>query len=314
MFPKKKPYRTGWLEVGDGHKIYYELCGNPKGKPVLVVHGGPGSKIKEIERQYFNPKKINAVFFDQRGCGKSKPFGSLKANTTGKLMQDMKKLLDFLEIEKTIIFAGSWGSTLSLAFAIKFPEKIAGMVLRGTFLASKKDAEYFLNGPAKELFAESRERFLSMVPKNQRKNYAKYYLKKMKSKNTRERKKFAFEWDLYESVLMKLEAHPEKVEKELRKEKIGITPLFEAYYAVNNYFLQEGFILKNAHRLSGIPLTIVHGRYDLVCSPLASLKLHRKVKGSKLFYTLGGHSKYTKETTEKLFLETKKMIKKAKWN
>ena len=313
MFSKKKPYKTGWLEVGEGHKIYYELCGNPKGKPVLVVHGGPGSKIREMDRQFFNPKKINAVFFDQRGCGKSKPFGSLKANTTGKLVQDMKKLLNFLEIEKTILFGGSWGSTLSLAFAIKFPEKIAGIVLRGIFLGSKKDSNYFIDGPVKDLFPEAKERFLALVPEKQRKNCIAYYFKKMNSKNAEERKKFAFEWDYYEQSIMVMKPDQKKIMKKLKKEKNYAGALFETYYFLNNFFMKNNFILKNAHKLSGIPTTIIHGRYDLVCSPLGALKLHKKIKGSELFYTFAGHSSSNEETTAKLFLEMKKMEKKAKW-
>ena len=312
MFSKKKPYKTGWLDVGEEHKIYYELCGNPKGKPVLVVHGGPGGKIKERERQYFNPKKINAVFFDQRGCGKSKPFGSLKANTTKKLVQDMKKLLEFLEIEKTVLFGGSWGSTLSLAFAIKFPEKVAGMILRGIFLGSKKDIDYFVDGPVKDLFPEAKERFLSLVPEKQRKNCIAYYFKKMNSKNEKERKKFGFEWDYYEQSMMVMKPDSKKIMQKLKKGK-RTNALFEAKYLLNNCFMENNFILKNAHKLSEIPTTIIHGSYDMVCSPLGALKLHKKIKGSELFYTFAGHSSSNKETTAKLFSEMKKMEKKAKW-
>lgn len=312
LFPKKKPYRKGWLDVGEGHKIYYELYGNPKGKPVLVVHGGPGAGISEKSRRFFDPKKTNAIFFDQRGCGKSRPFGSLKGNTTGKLVQDMKKLLDFLGIQKIILFGGSWGSTLSLAFAIRFPERVAGMVLRGIFLGSKEDIDYFVNGPAKESFPEARERFFSMVPEKQQKNYARHYFKKIRSGNAWERKKFAFEWDLYEHSIMVLKPSKKKIMKRLKKEK-RTSALLESHYFLNNCFMENGFILKNAHRLSGIPTAIVHGKHDLVCSPPGALKLHKKIRGSELFYTNAGHSGSEKETAARLLLEMKKMEKKAKF-
>lgn len=143
IFRRIKPYKKGYLKVSDGHKLYYELCGNAKGKPVLVLHGGPGAGINAKMRCYFNPKVWNIILFDQRGAGKSKPFASTKANTTQKLVQDIDILLKVLKIKKVFLFGGSWGSTLALVYAIRNPEKIAGMLLRGIFLASKEEIDYF---------------------------------------------------------------------------------------------------------------------------------------------------------------------------
>ncbi|MBI2580421.1 alpha/beta fold hydrolase, partial [Candidatus Woesearchaeota archaeon] len=138
LFPKIKPYRHGYIDVGDGHKLYYELCGNPKGKPVLYVHGGPGAGCDVNSRRFFNPKVWNIILFDQRGANRSKPFASLKANTTWKLVSDIRQLVKFLSIKKVFLFGGSWGSTLSLVYAIKYPETVAGMLLRGIFLGRRK--------------------------------------------------------------------------------------------------------------------------------------------------------------------------------
>ena len=150
LYAKIKPYRHGFLDVGDGHSLYYELCGNPKGKPVLFVHGGPGAGCSEKDRRYFNPKAWNIILFDQRGANRSKPFASLRANTTWKLVADMRQLLRFLKIDKVFLFGGSWGSTLSLVYAIKHPETVTGMLLRGIFLGRKWDIDYTYGGGAEE--------------------------------------------------------------------------------------------------------------------------------------------------------------------
>src|SRR3989338_992516 len=156
LFPKIKPYRNGYLDVGDGHKLYYELCGNPKGKPVLYVHGGPGSGCSPTSRLFFNPRKWNIIVFDQRGAGRSRPFASTRANTTQKLVSDIRKLLKFLGVSKVFLFGGSWGSTLSLVYAIRHPETVSGMLLRGIFLSREQDIKdlYSDDGLARQLFPD----------------------------------------------------------------------------------------------------------------------------------------------------------------
>lgn len=216
LYPKIKPYKTGYLNAGDGHRLYYELCGSPKGKPVLFLHGGPGGGCKEDDRRYFNPKKFNAILFDQRGCGRSKPFASLKANTTSKLVQDVKKLLEHLGIEKAFLFGGSWGSTLALVYAIKYPETVSGLLLRGIFLGEKQDIDYCVEGPVKEIFPEIRERFLSIIPKKNQKNPEAYYFKKIGNGPKNQRKKFAFEKAYYETRIGVLKTTEEEVKQKLK--------------------------------------------------------------------------------------------------
>src|SRR3989344_472266 len=306
FYPKNKPYKKGFFDTGDGHSLYYEFCGNPKGKPVVYLHGGPGAGINKASRRFFNPKKFNVLLFDQRGAGKSSPLGSMKNNNTWTLAEDIKKLLAHFGMKKVFVFGGSWGSTLALVFAIKNPEMVSGMLLRGIFLSYDGDVRYAFEGPAKELFPEQVERFLKPVPKSLRKNPFAFYAQKIASKNPATRKKFAFAYASFEQFLLSLEFNEKKAIAKTKKWNFFAGAKIESGYLAKKCFLQENFILKNAHKLSGIPVTIVHGRYDMVCSPKSALKLHKALKGSKLFFTTAGHSASDKETEARLAEEMEK--------
>lgn len=310
LYPKIKPYKSGRLDVGDGHKIYYELCGNPKGKPVLYLHGGPGSGVSPDARRFFNPRKYNVVLFDQRGAGKSTPFATLQNNTTWKLVGDINRLLNHLGIKKVCIFGGSWGSTLALVYAIKNPHRVAGMVLRGIWLCEKEDNEYYIGGGVSNFFPEAYERFISNVPKRLRRNAGSilgYYAQKMKSKNKKVRSKFIYEWARYEMSIFRLNM-TEKAIKESMKDGHykSLSPL-ESYYVKNMCFLPDNFILKNALRLRKIPVTIVHGRYDMICRPILAWKLHKALPRSKLYFTISGHGSSDGNMKEKLVEEMDRM-------
>ncbi|MEW6294977.1 MAG: prolyl aminopeptidase [Candidatus Diapherotrites archaeon] len=307
MTAKNLPYRKGYVKVSDGHRLYFELLGNPCGRPVLFLHGGPGAGFSKKDRKFFNKKKLKVIFFDQRGAGKSKPFASLKGNTTFKLVEDIKKLLTYLNIDKVFLFGGSWGSTLALLFAIKYPEKVTGMLLRGIFLASSKDINYIFNGPVKDIFPEARERFLDLVPKKYKKNYVKYYFNQMKSPVHKIREKFAFEWTYYENSILQLKTTNTKIKRKLRRWNYRACALVEAYYTLNNFFLKENYILKNVNRISHIKTVIIHGRYDMVCSPLSAYLLHKKIKNSKLYFVTAGHYSGEKEIKSKIISEMKKV-------
>jgi len=168
-------YDKGYLDVGDGHSLYYELSGNPKGKAVLFVHGGPGGGLRRRQRRFFNPKKFNVIMFDQRGAGKSTPFASIKNNTTFKLVSDMRKLLKHLDISKVILFGGSWGSTLSLVYAIKHPKTVMGMVISGIYLPSKRDVDYFVSN-AEDRVPSEWNRLVSIVPAKFRRDIIHFLL------------------------------------------------------------------------------------------------------------------------------------------
>lgn len=288
LFPSRKPYRTGFLPVGDGHELFYALYGNPKGSPVLFVHGGPGAGCGKYAYRHFNPRLFNILTIDQRGAGKSKPFAGLRGNTTQKLVGDLHKFLKFLKIKKTLLFGGSWGSCLSLCYAIKYPESVLGMVLRGIYLGSRPENDYFLNGYARTHFPEVWERFVSFVPKG--KNPSKHYWKMMNSKNNKTAHKYCYEWSVYEGNMLHLVYNPKKIAKEYRGNWVVPLARFEAKYLMNDCFLPKNYILKNCHKIKDIPLSIAHGRYDFVCTPEFAYKLHKALPKSKLFMITSGHS------------------------
>lgn len=310
MFPITRPYKKGFLPVGQGHLLYFELCGNPKGKPVLFLHGGPGAGCGKKDRCFFNPKKFNAILFDQRGSGKSKPAGSLKGNNTKNLVEDIRKLLCHLGIKKVFLFGGSWGSALALCYSIKYPEKVAGMLLRGIFLCRKSDNDYIYWGPARQIFPEAFEKFIGTVPKSQRKSLERYYFKKINSSDKKTSRKFAQTFVDFENSVMYLKKPTEKRKK--KRNPVQFAKI-EAFFLANNCFLPENYILKNLHRIRKMPVTIVHGRYDLVCPPSAAAELHSKLPKSKLFFTLAGHASRDMETPGKLVEEMERAVKTIKW-
>lgn len=284
------PYKKGYLPVSDGHKLYYEFCGNKSGIPVLFLHGGPGSGFVESHKKVFDFKKFNVIFFDQRGAGRSKPFASLKANTTAKLISDINKILDFAGIEKAIIFGGSWGSTLALAYALKHPERVLALQLRGIFLGDSQSVKYYLNGGVSIFAPAEWDRFVKSVPEKFRKDIVKYYFRKMKSKNYKEREKACYNWARYEISLVKLKMTEKEINENVKEYSyMSLAPL-EAHYLIKNCFMPDNYIIKNAHKLSKIPVSIVHGRYDLVCQPRDAFRLHNQIKGSRLKFVIAGHS------------------------
>ncbi len=315
LFPKIRPYRHGYLNVGDGHKLYYELCGNPKGNPVLFVHGGPGAGCSKKDRRFFNPKVWNIILFDQRGANRSKPFGSLKANTTWKLVSDMRQLLEFLNIKKAFLFGGSWGSTLSLVYAIKHPETVTGMLLRGVFLGRKEDIMYTYGGGAENYFPDAWERFVSHVPPSRRNDVIGYYAGQMQSKNRRIINKFAFEFAYYELSLLKLNMTHRDVMKIMGKASSHpghkSMAIIESYYMKKGCFLPKDYILNNISRIRKlkIPVAIVQGRYDVICPPYQAWQLHKALPKSRLVLTISGHGSSDPPLTSKLVEEVKRMQK-----
>src|SRR3989344_2945767 len=231
VYKNIKVYKMGYLDVGESNKIYYELSGNPKGNPVISIHGGPGGGFSRNDKRFFNPKWFNIITFDQRGAGKSRPFASIKNNTTFRLADDIKKLLEHLRINKIILFGGSWGSTLGLVYAIKYPETVKAVVIRGIFLGNKEENDYLIYN-AKDTYSEA--------------------------------------WAEYEFSVSKLVSNEKKVRELLKKIKYEAFSKIELHYLINNCFLPKDFILKNAYRLRSIPITIVHGRYDNVCPPISA--------------------------------------------
>ena len=312
--PVLEPYKKGFLDVGPdsigvgtGHKIYYELHGNPKGKPILYVHGGPGVGFSENAKKWFDLELWNVILFDQRGAGHSTPFASLEHNTTDDLVSDINKLLDHIGVQKVTLFGGSWGSTLSLVYAIRNTERVNGMILRGIFLPSKEHNQYMFGGGIQKFAPKEWERFLSLVPEDKRTDPTQYYAEKMMHGTHEEKEKYAYEWAYYEVSLMQLKITGKEIGDAMSDGTYRALSPLEAHYLLNNCFLPENYILDNAHTLSKIPTYIIHGKYDRICPPGYAYDLSQKIKGSKLVFTIAGHASSDRENKKKLLWALKKI-------
>lgn len=286
LYPEITPYKTGMMDTGDGHSIYWEVCGNPKGRAVVVLHGGPGSGCKPWHRQWFNPKKYNIVLFDQRGCGRSTPHASLKNNTTPHLIADMEMLRRTLGIEKWIVFGGSWGSTLALAYADCHAKRVTALVMYGIFLCRNSELRdlYFEGGVASKVFPDAFDPYFSLLPQADRKNPIKGYKKLFQSKNIKSRNKALDLWTRLENRALRLVTSPEQLAVSMSD------PAYVLSHSLieNHYFLKEGFIdgariLKTiGKKMKNLPVHIVQGRYDMVCPFKTAWELHKAIPHSHL--------------------------------
>ncbi len=301
---KVQSYKTGYIDVSDGHKLYFELYGNPKGIPVLYLHGGPGAGFSDKDKQFFDKKRYNVIFFDQRGSSRSKPFGSIRNNTTQKLVEDIDKILDYLNFNKVYIFGGSWGSTLALVYAIHNPGRVLGLILRGIFLANKYSIDYYIGGGIKEFFPDVWDRFAKLVKKGERP--ADYYLKKMLSRDKQVSEKFAYEWAYYEMSFYTINkiADPAEIIHTFSYRSLAI---LEAHYIRNNCFLPEDYIIKNINKIKNIKTSIVQGRFDFICPPVQAFRLQSKLNNSKLNVVIAGHSGYDEEIKKALKTELRRI-------
>jgi proline iminopeptidase len=294
LWPEIEPFQSGFLKVSDIHDIYYELCGNPEGKPVFVIHGGPGAGCSPYMRRFFDPDKFLIVLHDQRGCGRSKPIAELKENTTQNLVEDIEGLRKDLDLDKIILFGGSWGSTLSLAYAETYPEHVCGLLLRGVFLGTKEESNNIVTNVIPKFFPESYETMVEAVPVDTSGYSADTWLRLLQSENHADRVKYAKIMSRYEFKACGLHMEDELLDEYYGSddniEHIHTMALMEMHYVANNCFLEEGQLLKDVHRIQHIPITIVNGRYDMVCPPYTAYKLHKKLPGSKLIIVeVAGH-------------------------
>jgi proline iminopeptidase len=307
LWPEIEPYETGFLKVSDTHEIYYELCGNPDGRAVFVLHGGPGAATVPYYRRFFDPEKFHIILHDQRGCGKSKPFLELEGNTTWDLVEDIEKLRGHTGAEKIILFGGSWGSTLGLAYGVTYPGNVAGMILRGIFTATSEEFEHYYCGGAEYFFPEVYRSLQAVMPAESPCVSPDYIYRSILEGDEVEKKRLSIAWVEYEGGIARIE--PQAVDGEVwwssergRKILLGLG-VIENYYMANRCFLEEGELLDRAHVLEGVPITLVNGRYDLICPPLFAFRVHEKLPGSKLIIAeRSGHSMGEPEI-EKALLE-----------
>jgi proline iminopeptidase len=306
-----RPHEKGYARVSGGHRLYYERCGNKNGIPAVFLHGGPGTGFVEKHKALFDFELFDVLFFDQRGAGRSRPFGSTRANTTWHLVRDITFLLDKFGIKKAVVYGGSWGSTLALVYAISHPERVAGLVLRGIFLANRAGSDYYLGGGVAAFAPEAWERFAGLVPPEQRHDIANYYRRHMVSGPKSARRKFCYEWSRYELSLVALKVDEAQIERMLQEYSFESLAILESHYITRDCFLPPDFILKNAAKLSSMPVAIVHGRYDLICRPIEAWQLHKTIAGSRLHMVIGGHAASEPAVKRMLKQELKRVAKQA---
>ncbi len=292
FYPEIEPFKTGMLKVSELHTLYYEEVGNPQGKPVVFVHGGPGGGVDAFMRRYFDPKVWRIILFDQRGCGKSTPFSELKDNTTWDLVADMEKLREELKIQAWTVFGGSWGSTLALAYAISHAEKVKGLILRGIFLLREKEIRWFYQEGASFIFPDAWAKYLEPIPENERGDLVQAFYKRLTSPDKETRTQAAKAWSIWEGSTSKLYTDPKFVERFAGDEFADAFARIECHYFVNKgFFKEDGWLLKNIEKVRHIPTWIVQGRYDVVCPATSAWELHQAFPESKLFLIAdAGHS------------------------
>jgi proline iminopeptidase len=265
LYPEVEPYRSGWLRVSGGHDIYFEECGSPAGKPALIVHGGPGGGCNPAMRRFHDPARYRIVLFDQRGCGRSTPHASLNENTTWDLVADMERLRQHLGIETWQLLGGSWGSTLALAYAETHPERVTELILRGIFLLRKAELDWFYQEGCSWIFPDAFERYLAPIPPAERGNMIEAYYKRLTASDPEMQLAAARAWSVWEGTTLSLLHDPERVRKFSNESYALAFARIECHYFVNKGFFKcDNQLIENASRISRIPGTIVHGRYDVV--------------------------------------------------
>jgi proline iminopeptidase len=306
LYPEITPYETGFLEVDPPHRIHYELSGNPHGQPAVFLHGGPGSGTGPRMRRFFDPHHYRIVLFDQRGCGRSTPHAELERNTTWDLVADMERLRERLGIERWLVFGGSWGSTLALAYAQRHPRRVSALVLRGIFLMRRWELEWFYQEGCSAIFPDHWEDYLAPIPPVERADLISAYHRRLTGPDRAVRVAAARAWATWEARTSFLRENPDYVAAFEDDDRALAFARIESHYFVNGGFFEcDGQLLRDAHRLHAIPGTIVQGRYDVVCPPKSAWDLHRAWPHAELrIVPDAGHAAFEAGTTHELVTAT----------
>jgi proline iminopeptidase len=276
LHPPPEPHQTGRLRVSDIHELYWEVSGNPAGKPAVFLHGGPGAGTEPRQRGFFDPARYRIVLFDQRGCGKSTPHASLEQNTTWDLTADIEKLREHLGIERWLVFGGSWGSTLALAYAQQHPERVTELVLRGIFMLRKRELSWFYQDGACQLFPDAWEKYLEPIPPAERGDLITAYHRRLTSDDPAVRQSAARAWSIWEAATSFLFANLEHASHASEDEfSLALSRIESHYFVHRGFFRSESQLLDDVGKIRHIPAVIVHGRYDVVCPLESAWDLHR---------------------------------------
>ncbi|HEU4839388.1 MAG TPA: prolyl aminopeptidase [Micavibrio sp.] len=273
FFPERTPYSSAFLPVGNGHEIYWEQSGNPDGVPILLLHGGPGGGTSPVQRRFFDPDHYRIILFDQRGAGRSSPFGSVEHNSRELLIGDIERLRKHLSVDQWHVFGGSWGSTLALSYAARYPERCLGLILSGIFLMEREEIEWFFYG-IKSFFPEAWEQFAGHIPASERGDLLNAYYKRLFSSNLEAATEAAIHWCLYESACASLIPNYETITTPQQKSAVLSIARIECHYFKHEVIAPQDSLLKQVGRFRAIPSVIVNGRYDMLCPIRTAHKLH----------------------------------------
>jgi proline iminopeptidase len=300
LFPPVAPFATRMLDVGDGHTVYLEQCGNPDGIPVVVLHGGPGGGCSPAMRRYFDPETYHIILFDQRGCGRSTPAASIDANTTWHLVADIERIREHLEIDRWIVFGGSWGATLSLVYALTHPERAVHLVLRGVFLMTQKELDWFYGGGAGKFWPDLWHEFSRIIPEDEQGDMIQAYHRRLFCGDRDTEIRYARAWAGWENALASI-SYAGFAGQPPAQYALAFSRLENHYFSNGGFLDCDGWILDNLDRIAHIPATIVQGRFDMVCPPESAWAVARALPKSDLkMIPMAGHALSEPEITETL--------------
>ena len=306
LYPEISPYHATWIDRPHGHKVYVEISGNPHGKPIIFLHGGPGGGTNPKQRQFFDPKHYQIILFDQRGCGQSKPLGEVNGNTTADLISDMEAIREHLHIKHWIIFGGSWGSALALAYANQYPQTIKALILRGIFLSRETELNWFLD-EVKAFFSEAHRTLLHYLPEDKRDDLIKNYSELVFSNDLKISGPASIAWNQFEGGLLKLLPQVEEnktltdddIQNEIARARVQL------HYIKDKCFIDGKKILEEIKKLKDVPTTIIQGRYDMVCPPITAYELHQHMPHADFIMVPdAGHSASEPSMTHELIKAT----------
>jgi len=308
LFPNIKPFNTFHLPVSDLHTIYVEESGNKNGKPVIFLHGGPGGGVDPKYRRYFNPDKWRIIMFDQRGCGNSTPFAELKENTTWDLVDDIEKIRKHLSIDRWVVYGGSWGSTLSLAYSQTYPDSCKALILRGIFLVRKKEIHWFYQEGASKIFPDDWQSFIAPIPIEKRDNLLEAYYNLLIGKDSSKKIEAAKAWSTWEGSTVRLIQDKDFIGDFSDEKFAEAFARIESHYFMNNaWFNSDNHLIENVDKIRHIPAVIIHGRYDVICPVENAWELHQAWPESELHIIPdAGHSIFEEGIKDKILEYTEK--------